>query len=98
MRMMLKCYPEIQAGNAAVIDGSLPKIIGKLMETLKPEAAYFFPDKGKRSFIMVFEMDSSSTLPTILEPLFEGLQAEVEIFPVMNAEELKTGLSKLQST
>jgi hypothetical protein len=42
-------------------------------------------------------MDSTSDLPSILEPLFEGLHAEVELLPVMNAEELKQGLARLQA-
>ncbi len=41
-------------------------------------------------------MQDSSLLPTIGEPLFEGLGAKIEIQPVMNSEDLRKGLAALQ--
>ena len=96
MRMMLRCYMDNEAGNKAIIDGSLPKIIGRVSEMIKPEAAYFYPDNGGRSCMMVFNLEDTSDLPRILEPLFIDLKAEVEIFPVMNAGDLEKGFGKLQ--
>ncbi|MFD3440277.1 hypothetical protein ACFWU3_22505 [Streptomyces sp. NPDC058685] len=41
-------------------------------------------------------MQDSSLLPTIAEPLFEGLGAKIEIQPVMNSEDMQKGLSALR--
>jgi len=93
MRMMLKITVPVEAGNAAVEDGSLPKIIQGAIARLKPEAAYFFAEGGERSMLFVFDMADASHIPQIAEPLFTGLNAAVSLIPVMNAEDLQKGLS-----
>jgi hypothetical protein len=92
---MLRAYLDTQAGNSALADGSLSQIISELSEMIKPEAAYFFTDKGKRSCIMVFNLENNSDIPKIGEPLFMKLNAELDIFPVMNGEELQQGIGKM---
>jgi len=82
----------VETGNAAIKDGSLPKIIGATMENLKPEAAYFFPDGGVRTAIMVFDMKDASEVAKIAEPIFEALNATIEFMPVMTIDDLKKGL------
>lgn len=93
MRTMLRIQFPAAAGNAAIADGSLATIIERLMQAISPEAAYFYPDDGRRAALMVFDMTESSQLPSIVEPLFMGLEATVEITPVMNAQELQEGLA-----
>jgi uncharacterized protein DUF3303 len=96
MRMMLKAHVDNSAGSRAVADGSLPVVMKKMLETLKPEAAYFGPDHGMRTAFIVFDMADPSELPAMTEPLYSQLGAHVEIFPVMNQEDLQRGLSRLQ--
>lgn len=67
-----------------------------MTERLKPEAAYFGLSEGGRCCTFVFDMQDSSLLPTIVEPLFEGLGAKVESQPVMNSEDMQKGLAALQ--
>jgi hypothetical protein len=95
MRTMLKFTLPVEASNAAIKDGSLPKIIQSLLERLKPEAAYFLPDSGCRAGYIVFNMETQSDVPAAVEPLFLGLNASVELSPVMNADDLKAGLDKV---
>ena len=92
MRMMLKINIPIEAGNRGVKDGSLPKILEATISKLRPEAAYFLADSGLRSAIIFFDLREASDIPAIVEPLFLGLGAEVELVPVMNADDLKLGL------
>lgn len=40
-------------------------------------------------------MTDSSQLPALTEQLFTALNAHVEIFPVMNRQDLEQGLSQL---
>jgi hypothetical protein len=98
MRTMLKVSIPVEAGNRAIKDGSLPRIVGEALENLKPEAAYFFADNGKRTALMVFDMKDASEIPAIAERFFMGLDAEVDYRPVMNAEDLKKGLEKATGT
>ena len=94
MRTMIRITVPVDAGNKAIKDGTLPKTIADTMERLKPEAAYFFTDRGVRTGIMVVDFKDVSDIPSIAEPLFMGFDAAVEFIPVMNADELKKGLSK----
>jgi len=58
------------------------------MERLKPEAAYFFEQDGKRECLFVFNLD----VPALLKPLFPDLDASLHVTPVMNAAEFEQGL------
>jgi hypothetical protein len=92
MRMMLKINIPTEAGNRGVKDGSLPKILEATISKLRPEAAYFLADSGLRSAMIYFDLRNASDIPAIVEPLFLGLGAQVELVPVMNADDLKIGL------
>jgi hypothetical protein len=94
MRMMLKIVIPTETGNQAIKDGSLQKAFEALMSKMKPEAAYFFPEHGLRSAMMIFDMKDASEIPVIAEPLFAGLNARLQLQPVMNAEDLKKGLER----
>ena len=94
MRMMLRVLMPVEAGNAAIKDGSLPRAIAALVERLKPEAAYFFPDEGKRSALYVFDMQNASQIPPLVEPLFLGMNAGIRLSPVMNFDDLQKGLAE----
>jgi len=95
MRMMMKVAVPVEAGNKAIEDGSLPRVIQETMERIKPESAYFTVENGARTAFMFFEMTDSTQMPAIGEPLFVHLKAEIELTPVMNAQELQRGLSAL---
>ena len=95
MRMMMKITIPVKAGNAAIKDGSLPKIMGETLERLKPEAAYFLSENGLRTAIMIIDMKDPADIPSLAEPFFMGLNAGVVFLPVMNADDLKKGLSKI---
>jgi len=87
-------YASGRKGNQAFKDGSLGKTLEALMSKLKPEAAYFAPLDGKRSGMIFFDLADPSQLVEFGEPLFLNLNAEVEIVPVMNEDDLRKGLQK----
>jgi hypothetical protein len=87
---------QVEAGNRAFQDGTLSKTMMEAIERLKPEAVYFYPDQGLRTALMVVDVKDSSELPAIAEPFFSRLNAAVEIFPVMNADDVKKGLAKVK--
>lgn len=97
MRTLLKVTMDVVASNKAIMDGSLPKIMQSTMDKIKPEASYFTAIDGCRSCLMVFDLKDPSDIPMIAEPFFLNMNAKVEFSPVMNAEDLKNGLEKLQS-
>lgn len=96
MRMLLRIAIPNDGGNKAVKDGAIGRIVGAFMEEHHPEAAYFYAEGGERVGHFVLDVKDSSQLPSLAEPFFLGLNARVSLIPVMNPQDLKTGLEKLK--
>ncbi|MFJ2753646.1 hypothetical protein [Streptomyces sp. NPDC087297] len=94
---MLRAHMDTAATNQGIKSGTLPQAIKNLMEKAKPEAAYFGLHEGVRSCWMVFDLQDSSHIPVLVEELLLQFNAEVEIAPIMNAEDLAQGLAAMES-
>jgi hypothetical protein len=64
-------------------------------ERWTPEATYFGTFEGKRTAFVVFDMPDSSDMVAFGEPFFMAVDADVEVVPIMNADDLQKGLGKL---
>ena len=95
MRMMMKVQMDTEAGSRAIAEGSLPQLMQETLGQLKPEAAYFGPENGIRTAFIVFDLQDPSQLPAISEPLFSKVKANIQMFPVMDREDLQKGLAQL---
>ncbi|MGP4012135.1 DUF3303 family protein [Streptomyces sp. 4N124] len=95
MRVLFRAQLDTERSNEAIRNGTLAKLIQSSMEQVKPEAAYFTADHGHRTCFLVFDMQDSSQMPSIAEPFFLELGADVSYTPVMNPEDLQKGLSAL---
>src|SRR4051794_31027018 len=93
MRMMLRVTFPTDIANGAIKSGSFQQVMEAMMNKLKPESAYFMATNGCRSAMLFFDMQDASEIPSIAEPLLAALNAEIELQPVMNADDLKKGLS-----
>ncbi len=70
------------------------KTVQSIVEELNVEAAYFYTDDGKRTALMVVDLQDASELPRIAEPWFLAFNASVEFKPTMILEDLeRTGPS-----
>lgn len=96
MRFMLTIRVPMEAGNAAVKDGSLPETLQSILEDLKPEAAYFADIEGARGGYLVVNMDDASQIPAIAEPIFLGLGATVQVHPVFIPEDMPRAMEALE--
>ncbi len=96
MRFVVKARMPLHETNRAIKDGSLGKKIQSILAELKPEAAYFMEEGGHRTAILVVDIQEPSQIPSIAEPFFLGLNAEVSFHAAMTPEDLgKAGLDKL---
>lgn len=96
MRVLAHITVPVEQGNRALQDGSLPKLMQQTAEQWHPEAMYFGPSNGCRSAYIIFDMASQADMPAFSEPFFEQLNAQVELIPVMTAEDLQQGLGRLR--
>jgi hypothetical protein len=96
MRFLLKASIPVEAGNAAVKDGTLAKKIQSILADLKPEAAYFSDDNGRRTAFIFFHMQDSSEIPAVAEPWFLAFNASLTVRPAMTAEDLAMGMPGME--
>ena len=82
--------------NSHVRDGSIGKIMGDIVETLKFESIHFVELDGCRGAIGVCEITDSSEIPGFAEPFFLSFDAQVRFRIAMTPEDLgKAGLDAL---
>ena len=95
MRTMLRVCMDVEAANKALRDGSLQETIESVSSLIHPETTFFTSEGGKRTAYFIFQLADPSQIPEIAEPFFQTLGAEVDLKPVMNAEELEKGIRNL---
>ena len=88
MRFLFKISFPVEAGNAAAKKDGF-KAIQNILEQQKPEAAYFVAENGKRTGILIINMQDASELPAIAEPWFLALNAAIEATPAMIPADLQ---------
>jgi hypothetical protein len=89
MRMMMQVTIPVEAGNEAARRGAFGAPFQKMLESFKPEAAYFTAGAtGERGGFVIFDMKDTSQLPGFAEPFFLAFNARVTFVPVMSAADL----------
>jgi hypothetical protein len=94
MRVMLTVEMDTDRANEAITGDTLQRTLESVLERIKPEAAYFGAKDGRRTGFIVFDLKEPSDIPTVAEPFFQELGAQVTFIPVMNVDEVRTGLRK----
>jgi hypothetical protein len=82
MRFLLRVSIPVEAGNASAKKDGF-KAIQTILQQQKPEAAYFLTMDGKRTGLLILNMDDASQMATLAEPWFLALNAEAQWSPVM---------------
>jgi hypothetical protein len=96
MRILLTIRLNHETFNAAVRDGSAGAKTKVILDETKPEAVYFTEMNGRRTVIMIADLESPSMVPALAEPWFLTFNADVEFHVVMTADDLQlAGLDKL---
>ena len=83
------------AGNDILRSGKIDKVLQQAMEDLKPEAAYFYPVNGDRGGHFIVNMTESTDVLRFGERIWFGLNAQIEMTPVMGAEDIQKGMGEL---
>jgi hypothetical protein len=88
MRVLLNATMNTDAGNRAIRQGNISNTIQSILEEQKPEAAYFLASEGQRTTLLFLDLQDASQIPALAEPWFLAFNAEVEVTPVMTAQDL----------
>ena len=96
MRMLMHIELPLEPFSSAVRDGSIAGKMQRIMEAIKPEAAYFTEHHGKRGGTLVVNVSEPSDVPALAEPWFLTFNAHVEFRVAMTPEDLgKANLSAI---
>lgn len=92
MRMMMRLTIPVGKGNQAIASGAWDQTLDHIIETLKPEAAYFHLDGGRRAAMFIYEAEQAAEMAVINEPIFQALDASIDQQPVLTAADLGKAL------
>ncbi|WP_315975346.1 panthothenate synthetase [Pseudomonas sp. 6D_7.1_Bac1] len=99
MKMLLMVEFPHEPFNALVRTGKVGELMGRILESIKPEAAYFTEQDGMRGGIFLINVQDSSEIPSFAEPFFLNFQANCKFRLVMSPQDLqKAGLEALGKT
>ena len=96
MRMMLTVEMPHEPFNSLVRSGKAGEVLKNILETIKPEAAYFTEHDGKRGGVFLVNVQNASEVPALSEPFFLKFNADCKFRVVMSPEDLqKAGLEQI---
>jgi hypothetical protein len=96
MRMMMTASFPLEPFNAMVRNGSVGPTLKKILADLKPEAAWFVEEEGKRGGVFIVEVPDQSRIPFFAEPFFLLFNAECRFRIAMTPDDLgRAGLDEL---
>ena len=96
MKMLLTVAIPHEPFNSLVKSGKAGGILGKILDAIRPEAAYFTEQDGTRGGIFVVDVQKPSDVPSIAEPFFLNFQASCKFRILMSPEDLqKAGLEEI---
>ena len=96
MKMLLSVEFPHEPFNTLVRSGKIGETMGRILESVKPEMAYFTEQDGKRGGVFIVNVDQPSDVPALAEPFFLQLQGDCRFRIAMSPEDLQgAGLEKL---
>ena len=92
MRFLIQAKIPTEAGNLMLQDPNLLNKLQTYISKVKAEATYFFEEEGDRVAAFIVDIPQASEIPVLIEPLYSGMGARVELHPVMTFDDLKNGI------
>ncbi len=88
MRHIMTVRFPIKSGNKALTDPNFGAKMKDILAEIKAEAAYFTTMNGQRGAYIIVNLEDASKIPSVAEPFFLWMNADIEIQPVMVPEDL----------
>lgn len=96
MRCLVKATIPVEAGNALVRDPQFGKRFEAIMQDIKPEAAYFSISHGQRGMYLIVNVNDTAQFARVVEPLWLAFNCDVEITPVVTADDMGSAMGVVQ--
>jgi hypothetical protein len=96
MRMMLSVSLPHEPCNTLIKSNKFGPLLKKILDELKPEAAYFTEMDGHRGGVLIVEVSDPSRIPALAEPFFLSFNADCSFRICMTPADLsKAGLDEV---
>ena len=96
MKMLLTVTMPHEPFNTLVRQKKAGQIISRILEEIKPEAAYFTEQDGTRGGVFVINVADASRVPSFAEPFFLNFNADCRFRIAMSPEDLgRAGLDEI---
>ncbi|WP_174873464.1 panthothenate synthetase [Vogesella oryzae] len=96
MKMLLTVDFPHEPFNTLVRNGQAGAVIGRILDSIQPEAAYFTEQDGHRCAIFVVEVANGAAVPALAEQFFLNFNAGCQFRILMTPAELQqAGLDEL---
>lgn len=96
MKMLLTVTFPHDPFNALIKKGTIGDVLNQIMGDLKPEAAYFSLNEGKRYIVMIVNVNAGVDYVKYAEPFFLKFNADIKYDIVITPEEIQnSGLDKI---
>ena len=92
MRFLIHAKIPTEAGNLMLHDPNLLNKLQTYINKVKAETTYFFEEEGDRIAAFIVDISRASEIPVLIEPLFSGMGARVQLHPIMSFDDLKNGI------
>lgn len=96
MRLLLTVDFPHEPFNTLVREGKAARILNRILDEIKPEAAYFTEQNGTRCGLFVIHAERPAEVPKFSEPFFLNFEADCKFRIAMRLEDLQaSGLEDL---
>jgi hypothetical protein len=91
MKYLLEATIPNDAGNRNLMSGKLLQDFQRYIDEVKPQAVYAAAD-GQRTIFFLVDLSNPEDLPSILEPLWIDLEADIRALPVLDGAEFERAI------
>ena len=89
MKLLFEIKIPTEVANKKLREGTMLKDMTRITESIKPVATYFGLTGGKRGIYLIVDVPGPEKIPEIAELYWQHLEAEISVFPILDAEEFK---------
>ena len=88
MKMLINISLPVEPFNTMARNGTAGEKIGLIVKDIKPDFIYFSDMDGNRGAVMLVDVPSASSIPSIAEPWYLIFEATCEFKIAMSADDL----------